>query len=127
MASNYVSLTQLKEISTSLDSEKQEIMNTYKNQILPVLNSSEKCFHVAGLNTNEIISSFDTIFKNVDGRISALTDALNNNVIKQYSEISAAISQMFNNNFASELKSLLSIICNLKPNVYHTNLTAYQG
>ena len=49
------------------------------------------------------------MFKNVDDKLSTLTDVLDNSVIKQYSDVSAAVTQMFDNDFASDFKSLLDM------------------
>ncbi|MBR4178225.1 MAG: hypothetical protein IKR57_02610 [Bacilli bacterium] len=111
MASNktYVSISELKSIAKSLETQREQIYNTYKNKVVPVLESSDKCFYVAGLSTKEIISNFNTIFGNVNTRLTSLINVLNNDVIAQYNEISAAIAQMFNKDFASRLRELLNL------------------
>ena len=108
----YVSISELKSISQSLDVQRSQIYSTYKNKIVPVLESSDKCFYVAGLQTKEIITNFNTIFSNkskINSRLSGLVNVLNNNVIAQYNEISLAIAQMFNKDFASRLRELLNL------------------
>lgn len=111
MASNktYVSISELKAIAKSLDNQRDQIYTTYKNKVVPVLESSEKCFYIAGLNTKEIITNFNSIFNNVNTRLTNLVNVLNNDVIAQYNEIASAISQMFNRDFASRLRELLDL------------------
>ena len=111
MASNktYVSISELKAIAKSLDNQRDQIYTTYKNKVVPVLESSEKCFYIAGLNTKEIITNFNSIFNNVNTRLTNLVNVLNNDVIAQYNEIASAISQMFNRDFSSRLRELLDL------------------
>ena len=109
MAQNYISLTQLAEVAKNIDAEKDQIVSTYNNKISKVLKKREKCFHVAGLNTNEIISNFDQLFKELNTEISKLTDALRNQVIANYSEEQQSVQQMFNNDFASKMKEYLNM------------------
>lgn len=111
MASNktYVSISELKAIAKSLDNQRDQIYTTYKNKVVPILESSEKCFYIAGLNTKEIITNFNSIFNNVNTRLTNLVNVLNNDVIAQYNEIASAISQMFNRDFASRLRELLDL------------------
>ena len=109
MAQNYVSLNQLNEVAKNIDTEKDEILTTYNNKISVVLKNSDKCFHIAGLNTSEIISNFDQLFKELDGEITKLTEALRTQVVGRYTEQTQAVRQMFNNDFASKLKSYLNM------------------
>ena len=120
MANNkaYISLGELKSIAKSLETERQQINSTYKSKIIPVLESSKKCFFVAGLDTQEIIENFNSIFNDTDTRLTNLINVLNNNVIAEYSEIAQAITKMFNSDFASKLRSLL----NLKNSIYVKNI-----
>ena len=105
----YISLDQVKAILQSLETERNKIYNTYKSNIAPVLNSSESCFKVAGLNTKDIISSFDNTFKQVDSSIQSLTNALNTTVIQGYSDTTQIIKNMFDKDFANKISSLLGI------------------
>ena len=104
-----ISLSELKTIAKSLEAEREQIYSTYKNKVLPVLESSDKCFYVAGLRTQDIISSFNTIFEGVNTRLTNLVNVLNDNVISQYTEVSMTITKLFNNDFASKLYELLNI------------------
>ena len=109
MAENYISLAQLQEVAKNIDTEKDQLISTYNNKISKVLKESDKCFHVAGLNTNEIISNFDQLFKELNTEITKLTDALRNQVIANYSEEQQTLQQMFNNDFASKMREYLNM------------------
>ncbi len=105
----YVSLDELKQIANSLESQREQIYNTYNNKVKVVLQNTDKCFKVAGLKTTDILNSFNTTFKNINDGLSGLVNVLNNNVIPQYNEIAIAIQQMFNRDFASQMTELLSL------------------
>ena len=105
----YVSLDELKQIANSLESQREQIYNTYNNKVKVVLQNTDKCFKVAGLKTADILNSFNTTFKNINDGLSGLVNVLNNNVIPQYNEIAIAIQEMFNRDFASQMTELLSL------------------
>ena len=110
MKKTYISLDGLKDIAKSLDTERQQILSTYNTKIAPALSSSDKYFHVAGLNTNDIMANFEQIFKNVDNEVGNLTNILNNLVVDEYSQQLLAVQQMFNKDFATKLKDYLNML-----------------
>ncbi len=103
-----ISTEELKTVLNSLKSQRDIIINEYRNSIKNVLNSSSSCFRVSGINIDTIISIFDDTFNNLDRCFEILIDALENNVIKNYSELAIAIRKMFDDNFASKIMSLLN-------------------
>ena len=111
MAKDGITITtaELKRVVSSLKSERDLIQNTYKSQIKSVLESSETCFKVAGLDYTSIINTFDSTFSMLYNRFNSLIEVLENNVIRNYDELSSALIQMFGQNFASQLSSLLGI------------------
>ncbi len=120
----YVSLDELKQIANSLESQREQIYNTYNNKVKVVLQNTDKCFKVAGLKTADILNSFNTTFKSINDGLSGLVNVLNNNVIPQYNEIAIAIQQMFNRDFASQMTELLSLNGYLvKNNTIYTDTT----
>ena len=106
---NAITTAELKRVLSSLKTQRDSIYNEYKNNIKRVLNSSSECFKVAGLNYSNIIETFDDTFQTLDKNFENLIDALENNVIKNYSELVIAIRQMFGKNFADKLTDLLGI------------------
>ena len=85
-------------------------MNTFTSKILPVLNSSEECLKVSGLNYEEVQKSFNDVFNKLDGRLTDLSRALTDKIIPGYENASDVIRQMFNTEFAEELQKALSIM-----------------
>ncbi len=106
---SYLSISDLRQIAKSLESERNTLYSTYKNKIVPVLESTSSCFQVAGLDTTEIINSFNSIFNTLNDRLFSLINVLNTNVINNYNDMLLAIREMFNNDCAAKLKDLLSL------------------
>ena len=105
----YISLDALKGIASSLQSQKDQISQSFNGDILPAIKASADCFKVSGLNLNEIVSSFSTTFNNVNSNLNDLINILNNTVIKNYSDTADAIRQNFNVTFANQLRSILNL------------------
>ena len=82
--------------------------NTYASKVQPLLKSIEECLTVSGVSYDEIISSFDGVFNGLDKNLSNLYSALNDKIIPQYEESMSVVTRIFNNDFASELRSVLS-------------------
>ena len=106
---NAITTAELKKVLSSLKTQRELMNNEYKNNIKRVLDSSSQCFQVAGLNYTSIIETFDDTFGTLDKNFENLINALENNVIKNYSELVAAIRQMFGKSFADKLTNLLGI------------------
>ncbi len=103
-----INTSEVRTIANRLDSKKEEMMNTYKNRLVPLLKSSEECLKVSSLSYDEVISSFDSVFNTLNQRMTELTDILKNKIIPEYENSANVISQSFNNNFAEEMRSILS-------------------
>ncbi len=106
---SYISLDSLKEISSSLSTQKDQISQCYKGEILPAIKASADCFKVSGLNMNEIVTTFNNTFNGVNTNLNNLINTLNNTVIKNYSETAYAIRQTFNQTFANQLREILNL------------------
>ncbi len=116
-----VSIVDLKNVLTSLKKQRDILNNEYKGSISSVLDSSQSCLGVAGLNTAVIKESFNNVFKNINTSLDALINVLENNVIKNYSELAEAIRKLFNNDFASKMNDLLGT----NSSVIAPNTTSY--
>ncbi|MBQ6497493.1 MAG: hypothetical protein IJI58_02125 [Bacilli bacterium] len=106
---NAITTAELKTVLTSLKNQREAISNEYNNNIRRVLDSSSSCFSVAGLDYNTIIDTFDDTFSTMDKNFENLIYVLENNIIKNYTELVAAIRQMFGKSFADKLTNLLGI------------------
>ena len=104
-----ISVEELRKVVEALKLQRDTINSTYNNSIRKVLESSGDCFAVSGLNNDTIIAAFNDTFTNLNKSFDSLIDVLENNVIKSYSELAAAIRQMFGREFASQLIDLLGI------------------
>ena len=104
-----ISTDELNSVLNSLKKQKELIHDEYQKSIKTVLESSQQCFQVSGVNYSSLISIFDSTFNSLDSNFEALINVLQNNVIKNYSELAVAIKKMFDDNFADKLMSLLGI------------------
>lgn len=104
-----ITTQELKAVLNSLKTQQENIRNEYKNRIKSVLDSSSSCFSVAGLNYSTIIETFDDTFETLDKNFENLIYILENKVIKNYTELVAAIRQMFGKSFADKLVQLLGM------------------
>ena len=107
--STAISTEELKVVLNSLKTQRETIQTTYNSMIKKVLESSSSCFSVSGLDYTEIISAFDTTFKNLDNHFDSLINLLENGVIQRYSELAMALRKMFGVDFASQLSQLMGL------------------
>lgn len=100
----------MREVAAAIDTKRQEIFNTYVSDVGSVLNLSRECFKVSGLDYDSVKSSFDNVFNSLDERLSSLSGALTNRIIPKYENSSRSISTMFNQTFADQMRSTMSIM-----------------
>lgn len=111
MANDQTSIT-LEEIKTVLNTLKQQrdiINNSYNQDIKKVLESSNSCLQVAGLDTSQINQTIGDTFKSINENMNGLVGVLENDVIKNYAEVATTLKQMFGSNFAAKLSELLNL------------------
>ena len=95
-------------IAKNIDSKREEINTIYKNEVLPVLNSSEDCLKVSGLKYDDVSSSFNNLFNSLDEHLSKLSKVLVEKIIPGYEASSAVIKQYFNSQFAEQLTAAMA-------------------
>lgn len=120
-----ISTEELKTLLSSLKEQKELINGEYKNSIRSVLESSSSCFSVSGVDYSRIISIFDDTFNSLDSNFEILINVLENNVIKNYSELAVAIKKMFDDNFANKLSELLGVNERIGPPSSANKITKY--
>ena len=103
-----INTSEVRAIADRLDSKKEQILNVYKNRLIPLIQSSEDCLKVSNLSYDEVIDSFNSVFNALDQRMNELTNVLRNKIIPEYENAASAIRNSFNNNFADEMRSILS-------------------
>ena len=104
-----ISIEEVKVVLNNLKAQNELIKNTFKNEIVNVLQLSESCLSVAGLDYSKIYDSLNETFTKVDERFINLINALDGVVIKNYNQTSDTVSKMFNNDFANQLSDLLDV------------------
>ena len=109
MANVYVNIDELKQIAQDMKTKSNNIIDNYQNQVESAITLGQEAIQISGLDTTQIKSSFNKIFTNLNTRINELADFLINNVANEYDDISLAITNSFNDSFATELAGLLGI------------------
>ena len=88
-----ISLAELKAVASSLQSQKDTMYSLYKNNIVSILESTR--------------NSFKSTYTELNRRYEELINVLNNDIIAGYTELTSAIVQLFNKDFASKFNQLL--------------------
>ena len=104
-----ITLAEIKTVLNSLKQQRDIINKSYSSDIKKVLESSNVCFQVAGLDTTEINQTIESTFKSINKNMNGLIDVLENDVIKNYTEVTAAVKQMFGSSFAAKISELLNL------------------
>ena len=104
-----ITLEEIKAVLASLKQQRDTIKDCYNSDIKKVLESSDACLKVSGLDTSAINSSISTTFNKVIEYLNGLINVLENDVIKNYSDVSTSLRQMFGSDFATKLSELLDI------------------
>ena len=107
--SSAITIEELKKVLQSLKEQKDIINKTYNERIVTVINNSASCLSVAGLDYSKIEASYKDTFTKINNNFENLINLLENDVIKNYSELAMAIKQMFNVDFANKMESLLNL------------------
>ena len=102
-----VTTEELRKVLTALKNERDTIQKTYTSQIKGVLESSESCFQVSGLDYSTITSTINNTFTTLNSNFNSLIDVLENDVIKNYDDLAAAIRAKFGQEFAARITSLI--------------------
>lgn len=103
-----VKTDEIRQIANNINSKREEINGVFKTDVLPVLNSSEDCLKVSGLNYDEVINAFNNLFNSLDGQLNNLTDVLINKVIPSYENVSEVIKKYFNADFAEQMSKAIA-------------------
>ena len=104
----YINSEELIAIAKSIETKKEQIINIYKSEVLPALETSENCLRVAGLNYSEIITAFDKVYNTMGAQISTMTDAIITRIAPNYDAMTMTIRDIFNSEFASEMQAIIN-------------------
>ena len=108
MAKESVSIESLKQAASKLETQRDKIYKTYKNEVIPVLDSSKECLQISGVDTEETKQQFNTVYNSLNKQLSGLVSLLNDTIIPNYSELVDILRSMFNKDFASKFQSLIN-------------------
>ena len=106
---NSISAAELKRVVESLKEQRDIIKKGYYSSIRGDLIVSAACLKVSGLDYKKIIYAFDDNFYSILQKFEDLIYALENDIIKNYSELTEALRQLFGAQFANKLSSLLGL------------------
>ena len=109
MADVYVNSEELREIAQSMKLKASNIMESYQNDATSAILTGSESIQISGLDTTQVLNSFNKIFTNLSTRINTLADFLINMVANEYDRVSIAIKNEFDNEFANELAKLLGL------------------
>lgn len=89
-------------------SRKEESLNIYNNYVKKALEESKEAIIVSGLDFNTFDNSFKLVFNNLADSFEKLSTVLSNQVAVKYDDLSIAIKNAFNKEFASQMNEILS-------------------
>lgn len=98
----------IRDVAATLSSDKEELLNIYRTQVLPMLSNGKEYLQTAGLDYDAVIKAFQDVFGSLDTSMEGLTSTLTDKVIPEYEEASSAVTDMFNGQFASDMSDLLA-------------------
>ena len=103
-----VNTNSIQNVSNNIDTKREEMLEIYRTQILPALQSSKEYLNVSGLSYDEVIASFNALFGSLDSQLGNFTDTLNSKVIPKYLTSANIVNQLFNKEFADEMGNILT-------------------
>ena len=108
MDKEYVDIDKLKIMANNIDIRRDEIMTLYKMKIRPLMEFSRESIK-DNISIIEIDKIFNALFKELNTRLSELIVILDKDIIPNYEDLSSDIKELFNNQFASKMESLLDV------------------
>ena len=103
----FVNANELQNVLASLKKQREVLSNEYKESICDILEESSSCLEIASVDITEINNSFRDVFNDIDTNLEALINVLENKVIKNYTDLSDAIKNSFNNDFKNQLDEIM--------------------
>ena len=107
MANVYVNSDELKQISQSIKTKSNNIIEAYQNEVSTAISSITETFQISSIDIEQIFNSLNKIFANLNTRINSLADFLINMVANEYDEVYSTMENEFNTKFADEMVKIL--------------------
>ena len=106
----YIDSGSLKEIANQLSENSEKMYSVYSQDIVSALEACQEDLKVSGLSYGEVNETFRNLFVSLRSQINGLAEALNTTILPEYESSAAAISKMFNEDFASKMNDYLTIM-----------------
>ena len=107
-----VNTSELRLIASDIRDRKNIIIDIYESNIKSLLLESEKRIIESGEDYEECLKTYESLFSDLDNNIDELVTTLVDKIIPVYEDLSSNIKELFNNQFAKELESILDINTN---------------
>ena len=107
MTNMYVDSEELKQISQSIKTKANNILEIYQNETNKAILSANETIQMDSIDIEQIINALNKIFTNLSTKINSLADFLTTTVANQYDEIYTSIRNEFDTNFANEMVKIL--------------------
>ena len=104
-----VSTNDLRRVAQCISNRKKEIMDVYHTSVKDLLLQSTECLKKKGISYEEEEIRFQKLFMEFDNSVTELVDVLENRIIPGYENLSGDIKKFFNDQFASEMGTLLNM------------------
>lgn len=82
-----VNQDELNKVSTEIKEKSNQIYDTYKKQVRKVLELSSECFTASGIDTNLILDTFDSTYKELNDKMNNIVEMLNNHILQDYTDL----------------------------------------
>ena len=102
-----VNQDELNKVSTEIKKKSNQIYDTYKKQVRKVLELSSECFTASGIDTNLILDTFDSTYKELNDKMNNIVEMLNNHVLQDYTDLN---EQLLRKNSLEALHSASKIV-----------------
>ena len=102
-----VKTEELREVARELLQRKESLNNIYNNSVKRVMEDSKEAINISGLEFNEFNLEFQKAFTELGNRMENLANALQNQILPRYDNLSVSIRNAFNNDFASQMQGIL--------------------
>lgn len=102
-----VDSAQLSTVPTTLKAKSEDILKVYNNNVKNILETSKEAIAVSGLNFETFESYFASAFTSLSNELENLANVLQNQILPKYDNLSISIRNVFNNEFGSQMQSII--------------------
>ena len=103
-----VNTVDLSAVPISLKNKRDDILRVYNSQIKNIIETSKEAIVVSGINFEELDLYFSKAFTTLSNELDNLANVLQNQILPRYDNLSESIRNAFNNEFASQMQSIMN-------------------